>query len=257
MNAVQQIRTSGTHLTRRIARRLLDLFFPPLCMSCRIRVSEPHALCATCWLAISFIEGALCARCGTPFESDPGGETICGACHAKPHDFGRARALFKYDEQSKGLILGLKHGDRLDHLPGLARWLTRAGDELLRSADIIVPVPLHRWRLWKRRYNQAALLAEQLSRHSAKPHRPLLLERTRQTPSQGEMPSAKARRRNVLSAFKVPAQMRDQVRGKRILLIDDVFTTGATVDACARALKRAGAAQVDVLTVSRVVRPGS
>ena len=257
MNAMEQIRASGNSLARRLARPLLDVFFPPLCMSCRKRVSEPHALCASCWLAVPFIEGACCNKCGTPFEADPGGETVCGACHAKPHDFDRARALFKYDDASKALILGLKHGDRLDHLPGLGRWLTRAGDELLRSADIIVPVPLHRWRLWKRRYNQAALLAEQLSRQSGKPHRPLLLERTRHTPSQGEMPSAKARRRNVLSAFRVPSGVREQVRGKRILLIDDVFTTGATVNACARALKRAGAAQVDVLTASRVVRPGS
>ncbi len=254
---MEQIRASGNGLVRRFGRMLLDVFFPPLCMSCRKRVSEPHALCAACWPTISFIEGACCLKCGTAFETDPGGETVCGACHAKPHDFDRARALFKYDDASKGLILGLKHGDRLDHLPGLARWLARTGDDLLRSADIIVPVPLHRWRLWKRRYNQAALLADQLSRRSGKPHRPMVLERTRAAPSQGEMPSAKARRRNVLSAFRVQPGMREQVRGKRILLIDDALTTGATVDACARALKRAGAARVDVLTVSRVVRPGS
>src|SRR5215469_8676998 len=201
MNPIGQIASGGNKFARRLTRTLLDLLFPPLCMSCRKRISEPHALCPSCWLAVSFIEGALCARCGTPFELDPGGETVCGACHARPHDFDRARALFKYDDASKGLILGLKHGDRLDHLPGLTRWLARAGSDLLDSADIIIPVPLHRWRLWKRRYNQAALLAEQLSRQSGKPYRPLLLERTRPTPSQGEMPTAKARRRNVLSAF--------------------------------------------------------
>ena len=165
--------------------------------------------------------------------------------------------MFKYDDASKGLILGLKHGDRLDHLPGLARWIGRAGSDLLASADMIVPVPLHPWRLWKRRYNQAALIAEELSHLSGKPHCPLVLQRTRNTPSQGEMPSAKARRRNVLAAFKVPSEKRAEVSGKKILLIDDVLTTGATLDACARALKRAGARSVDVLTVSRVVRPGS
>jgi len=243
-------------LADRIARTVLDLLFPPLCMSCRRRVSEPHALCAACWATISFIEGAVCAKCGTPFEADPGSETICGLCHAKPHYFDRARSLFKYDDASKGLILRLKHGDRLDHVPGLTRWLARAGSELLAGTDVIVPVPLHRWRLWKRRYNQAAILAKHLSELSGKPHRPLALVRTRPTPSQGEMPSAKARRRNVLSAFKVPPKHRAELRGRNILLIDDVLTTGATLDACARALKRGGAARVDVLTVSRVVRPG-
>lgn len=241
---------------RRIGRLFLDIFFPPLCMSCRKRVAEPHALCPACWSAIAFIAGAVCAKCGTPFESDPGGETLCGPCHANPHSFDRARSLFKYDDASKGLVLGLKHGDRLDHVPGLARWLGRTGAELLNNTDMIVPVPLHRWRLWKRRYNQAALLAEQLSRWSGKPHLPLLLQRTRPTPSQGEMTSAKARRRNVLGAFKIPPGSRENLRGRRVLLVDDVFTTGATLDACARALKRAGVARVEVLTLARVVRPG-
>ena len=255
MTRLQEIVAPG-YLAHRIVRTVLDVFFPPLCMSCRRRVSEPHALCATCWAAISFIESAVCAKCGTPFEADPGSETICGSCHAKPHHFDRARSLCKYDDASKALILGLKHGDRLDHVPGLSRWLARAGGELLVGADLIVPVPLHRWRLWKRRYNQAAILAKHLSGISGKPHRPLVLVRTRPTPSQGEMPSAKARRRNVLSAFKVPPEQRVELRGRNVLLVDDVLTTGATLDACARALKRGGAARVDVLTVSRVVRPG-
>src|SRR5947209_8518946 len=131
MNGIQEIRASGKRVVQRAGRVVLDTFFPPLCMSCRKRIADPHALCATCWLAISFIEGALCARCGTPFDADPGGETFCGPCHAHPHDFDRARALFRYDDGSRGLILGLKHGDRLDHLPGLARWLARAGYEVL------------------------------------------------------------------------------------------------------------------------------
>lgn len=243
-------------MLRQSARAVLDIIFPPLCMSCRKRVSDPHALCPECWLGISFIEGAMCAKCGMPFEADPGIETICGPCHASPHAFDCARSLFKYDDASKGLVLGLKHGDRLDHVPGLARWLGRCGAALVNDADVIVPVPLHRWRLWKRRYDQSALLAEELSRQSGKPHKPLLLERTRPTASQGEMPSAKARRRNVLGAFRVPARHRSGIQGAKILLIDDVFTTGATLNACARALKRAGARKVDVLTVSRVVRPG-
>ena len=242
---------------RRGVHAVLDLLFPPLCMSCRARLFEPHALCASCWSAISFIDGALCARCGMPFDIDPGGETICGPCHAKGPDFDRARALLRYDDASKSLILGFKHGDRLDRAPAFARWLERTGRPLLVETDMIVPVPLHRWRLWKRRYNQAAILGERLARLCGRPHDPRLLERKRPTPSQGEMPSAKARRRNVLGAFRVPPGKTAQVRGRNILLVDDVFTTGATLNACARALKRAGAARVDALTLARVVRAGS
>ena len=233
----------------------LDLVFPPLCVACKARIGEPHALCAACWNAMTFVEGACCTRCGMPFEVDPGDETLCGPCHAKPRDFDRARAILQYDDASKRLILAFKYADRLDHAPAFARWLERAGRALLAEADVLVPVPLHRWRLWKRRYNQAAVLAERLARLSGKPHAPLLLERKRQTPSQGTMPSAKARRRNVLGAFRVPEQQRALVQGRRVVLIDDVFTTGATLDACARALKRAGAAGVDALTLARVVRP--
>ncbi len=206
---------------------------------------------------MSFIDGPLCARCGMPFDIDPGGETICGPCHAKAPDFDRARALFRYDDASKALILRFKHGDRLDSAPAFARWLERTGRPLMAEADLIVPVPLHRGRLWKRRYNQAAILAKGLARLSSRPHDPLLLHRSRATPSQGEMPSAKARRRNVQRAFAVPVAKAARLNGQNILLVDDVFTTGATLNACARALKRAGAARVDALTLARVVRAGS
>ena len=244
-------------LARRGAQRALNLIFPPLCVACRMRVGEAHALCASCWNAISFIEGALCSCCGSPFEVDPGGETVCGACLARPHDFARARSLFRYDDASKPLILAFKHGDRLDHAPAFARWLERTGKPLFTDAELLVPVPLHRWKLWRRRYNQAAVVAEGLSRLVGRPHDPLLLEKRRATKSQGEMPSAKARRRNVLNAFRVLPEKVARVRGRNILLIDDVFTTGATLNACARALKRAGAARVDALTLARVVRPQS
>jgi ComF family protein len=250
-----------THSLPGVARagtlRLLNLIFPPLCASCRMRVGEAHSLCASCWNAISFIEGPLCSCCGSPFEVDPGSETLCGACMARPHDFARARSLFRYDDASKPLILAFKHGDRLDHAPAFARWLERTGIVLFVECDLLIPVPLHRWKLWRRRYNQAALVAERLSQMTGIPHDPLTLEKRRATKSQGEMPSAKARRRNVLGAFRVPPAKVDSVRGKRILLVDDVFTTGATLNACARALKRAGAAKVDALTLARVVRPQS
>jgi ComF family protein len=254
MSGGRQITLSAGSIARRGFRAALDTIFPPLCMSCRARLSDPHSLCAACWSAISFIDGPACARCGVPFEVDAGDETVCGPCHAKPHDFDRAVALFRYDEASKPLILTFKHGDRLDQAPAFARWLERSGRPLLDQVDLIVPVPLHRSRLWRRRYNQAAVLAEGVARLCERPHDPLVLERKRPTPSQGEMPSAKARRRNVLGAFRVRPDKADRVKSRSILLVDDVFTTGATLDACSRALKRAGAARVDALTLARVVK---
>lgn len=161
----------------------------------------------------------------------------------------------KYDDASKQAILALKRADRLDLVRLFSQWLGSAGRELIRAADIVVPVPLHRRRLWQRRYNQSALLAQRLVSGAGKQFDPFLLVRTRPTPSQAEMPSPKARRRNMQGAFRVPENRRRQVAGKVILLVDDVLTTGATVEACARALKRAGAAKVLVLTIARVARP--
>ena len=257
MAFAREITQSLPGVARRSAVRALNLIFPPLCVSCRMRVGEAHALCAACWNAISFIEGPLCSGCGSPFEVDPGSDTLCGACLARPHDFRQARSLFRYDDASRPLILAFKHGDRLDHAPAFARWLERTGRPLFADAELLVPVPLHRWRLWKRRYNQAAVIAEGLAKITGLPHDPLVLEKRRGTKSQGEMPSAKARRRNVLNAFRVPPERAVRVRGRNIILVDDVFTTGATLNACARALKRAGAARVDALTLARVVKPAS
>jgi len=240
---------------RRIRRAALDFLFPPLCISCRARVVEPHSLCSECWKDIHFIDGPVCQQCGTPFDVDPGSETTCGACHLKPHDFDIARAAMRYDEASKPLLLRFKHADRLEYAPAFARWLERTGRAMLAETDLVVPVLLHRWRLWKRRYNQAAIIAARLSRLSAKPWDGMALIRKRPTQSQGAMPSAKARRRNVLGAFRVAPNA--NLKGKTVLLVDDVVTTGATLDACARALKRAGAARVFALTLARVVRAPS
>jgi ComF family protein len=159
----------------------------------------------------------------------------------------------RYDEASKDAILAFKHADRLDLVPTFARWLERVGGNMLAECELIVPVPLHRLRLWTRRYNQSAELARILSRLCGKPYAPETLERVRPTPSQGEMHSAVARRRNVAGAFRV--NVKSKLEGLSVLLVDDVLTTGATADSCARALKRSGARAVFVLALARVVRP--
>jgi ComF family protein len=235
-----------------IGRRTLELLFPPLCLACREPVGSEGGFCAECWGLLTFLDGPACACCGTPFPADPGEGALCAACLASPPAFSRARAILSYDEESRGAILALKHADRLELVPGFARWLARIGRPLLEACDLIVPVPLHRTRLWRRRYNQSAELARRLARDAGRTFEPLALERRRATASQGAMPSARARRKNVLSAFRVPD--RAKVRGSRILLVDDVITTGATVEACARALKRAGAADITVLALARVVK---
>ncbi|HEX3754095.1 MAG TPA: ComF family protein [Rhizomicrobium sp.] len=231
----------------------LDLVFPPLCQVCRAPVGAGGGVCATCWSTITFLDSPACACCGIPFPVELGeAESLCAACHGRRPAFDTARAILAYDEHSRVAVLALKHADRLDLVPGFARWLARVGKPALADSDLIVPVPLHPWRLWRRRYNQSAELARRLARDGNLPADPFALVRTRSTPSQGAMASARARRRNVLAAFKVPEAAR--VAGRRILLIDDVLTTGATAESCARALKRAGAVKVHVLALARVVR---
>ena len=233
------------------AKAMLDMLFPPLCMGCRTEVSQP-GFCPACWSGMTFLEGPGCRCCGLPFAVALEGDNLCAACLAKPPAFDRARAILAYDEKSRSAILALKHADRLDLVPGFSRWLSRSGSALLKDSDLVLPVPLHPWRLWRRRYNQSAELARRLARDWALAFDPSALARTRPTASQGAMASARARRRNVLGAFKVPDPAR--VAGRRVLLVDDVLTTGATVESCARALKRAGAARVHVLVLARVVK---
>ncbi len=237
---------------------MLDALLPPRCLACRVVVDSPGALCADCWQGLDFIAGPVCHACGTPFAFEIGPRALCGACAARRPRYDRARSALIYNDRSRDLILGLKHGDRTEVAPSLARWLGRAGAELLAEADIVAPVPLHRWRLLARRHNQSALLAHALMTHapSGAGDRlvPDLLVRRRRTPSQGGL-NARERRRNVAGAFAVRPAWRDRLAGKRVLLIDDVHTTGATLEACARALRRAGAAGMDALTVARVVRP--
>lgn len=233
---------------------MLDLLYPPLCLVCRAPVGEPRALCSNCWKGLTFLEPPLCACCGLPFEFDPGADSLCAACLADPPAFDRARAAVAYDDAAKGAILALKRADRLEFAQLFSLWLKRTGQALLDEADIIAPVPLHWRRLWMRRYNQSAILAQRLAHLTGKAFEPQALLRTRPTPSQGEMVSVKARRRNMQGAFKVNPKRGPAFERRTVLLIDDVLTTGATLEACARALKRAKAEKVLVLTVARVAR---
>lgn len=237
-----------------LARWTLDTLLPPGCMLCGEPVAEPGRLCAVCWPKLDFIAAPLCPCCGTPFTLPVPDGLLCGACIAKPPRYRRARAALVYGGGGRDLVLRFKRADRTDLARGLADLMARAGADLLKDADLIVPVPLHRRRLWRRRYNQSALLAQALGRRSAKPVLPDLLQRLRATPSLGGL-GRQERRRALAGAIHINPAHRAVLCGKSVLLVDDVFTTGATAGACLRALLQAGAAAVDILTLARVVRP--
>jgi ComF family protein len=241
--------------------RVLDLLLPPRCLGCGDLVEVQGTLCPPCWLAITFVAEPLCRRCGLPFafESEdpavlPGAAGYdCGACLAEPPPYSRARAVMRYDDASRPLLLGFKHGDRTEAARPFAGWMARSGAELLAEAEVVAPVPLHWRRLIARRYNQAALLSQPLARLAGAAAVPDLLLRRRATPSQGRLSRAE-RQRNVAGAFAVNPARAALLTGRRLLLVDDVMTTGATVSACARAALTAGAAAVDVLVLARAVR---
>jgi ComF family protein len=242
--------TGVARTARRAATLLLDAFLPPQCLACAAPVGRPGQLCAGCWSGLRFIGPPQCARCGAAFELDMPAGTLCGVCLQAPPIYDRARAAFGYDGVGRSLVLGFKMADRTYCVPAFAAWLERAGASLIADADLLVPVPLHRWRLFARRFNQSALLARALARGTGKPWSPSVLMRRRATPSQATLPAAE-RRRNVRGAFTVPARARALIAGRRVLLIDDVLTTGSTVNACAETLLKAGAGAVDVLTLAR------
>lgn len=245
-----------TAFARQAARVALDAILPPTCLSCAAATAEPGTLCSACWAKIVWLGPPLCACCGLPFPVDgsPIAEMLCVGCSRERPVFVRARAAFGYDEASKGLVLGFKHADRLHGAPAFARWLARAGADMLESADLLCPVPLHWTRLAWRRFNQSAVLAREVGKLAGKPYVGDLLVRRRRTPQQGEL-GVDARRRNVRAAFAVPRRHLARVEGARIVILDDVLTTGATVSECAAALLKNGARAVDVLTLARVVRP--
>lgn len=228
-------------------------------------VGEHGTLDPAYWARLNFIQPPFCASCGSPFphriepDADAAAndaaqehQLVCGACLQDHPAYHRARSVWRYDDAARGLILKFKHADGTQLAPLLSGYLHRAGHELWDSADLILPIPLHRWRLLKRRYNQANLLAALLARRTGIPYAPHLLRRIRATESQGHK-TRDQRRQNVADAFHLPEKYRGRVDGKRIILIDDVLTSGATVEACVTLLRRHGAASVDVLTLAKVI----
>jgi ComF family protein len=233
------------------ARLALDIALPTLCVACR----EPVAgvgVCAGCWAKLSFIAPPYCPRLGIPFVYDPGAGLLSMEAIANPPAYARARAAVRYDDVARTLVHALKYQDRTDLAPAMGRWMARAGEELLCDADVLVPVPLHWRRGWSRRYNQSGALARAIKRHSGVTVATDALRRIR--PTQQQIGLSRAQRAsNVQGAFRVPDDRKAHIHGRRVVLIDDVLTSGATSDACARALLRAKAAQVDVLVFARVV----
>lgn len=240
---------------RGLGRRVIDFALPPICMACRAAVDQPGCLCATCWRGMEFIERPYCDRLGTPlpYDADPlDGPAISSAALADPPAYARARAVAAFGEVARDLVHALKYADRLDVAPPMARMMARAGADILGDADALIPVPLHGLRLWRRRFNQSAALAQAVGREAKIQVRTSWLTRARATVPQVGLDRV-ARAQNVAGAFLVPAAARAELRGRRVVLIDDVLTTGATIDACAKALTRAGAGRVDVLVFARVV----
>ncbi|MEM7173495.1 MAG: ComF family protein [Pseudomonadota bacterium] len=231
----------------------LDLVLPPLCLSCHEPVTQNGVLCAACWESVAFLAPPWCEICGFPFDYDQGDQAICGDCAASPPPFDQCRSVMRYGDVSKSMIMAFKHADRIDVTKAFGGWLGRIGGAMTEQADLIVPVPLHWRRLLSRRYNQAALLAQVLSRQFSVSYGPDYLIRKKATVSQGRL-SAAARHRNVQGAFFIPDKHRSKIAGRKVLLVDDVMTTGATVHACTNTLLRAGAARVQVLVLARVFR---
>ena len=229
----------------------IDFVLPPRCIISGEEVDQHGTVSPESWASLRFISKPFCSCCGFPFEFFSGEDTLCASCLQTAPYFRKARAALFYDDASKPMILSFKHGDQLHAAECFRPWLLTAGHDLLQEADIIVPVPLHPLRLMKRRYNQAAIIANMLSKETDIPYIADLLQRKRVTQSQGHK-NKEQRRKNVRGAFVVSPKYSETVQGKKILLIDDVFTSGATVNECARILKKSSACQVDVLTLARV-----
>ena len=227
---------------------MLDFALPPRCAGCGTIVPDVHSFCADCWKTVEFLGDGGCRCCGLPLQATE--QTSCARCLAQPPKIARTRSAVAYDELSRRLAIALKYGRKV----AIARTMAHYMAPLIEAAGepILVPVPLHRTRIWSRGFNQSALVARELSRRLTVPTDPVLLRRIRRTPPLKGM-SPVQRRKTVSGAFRVTDK--SAVAGKTIILVDDVLTTGSTAEACARVLRRAGAARVELVTWARVVKP--
>lgn len=242
---------------RRLGTAALGLLLPPRCIGCGEGVTRQGELCATCWAGLRFLQPPWCRLCGRPLPHAAADAPLCGPCAQEPPGYDRARAALAYDEASRRLVIAFKHGDRLAGVPAFAKWMAAVGAELLADADIVTPVPLHRWRLLWRGYNQAGLLGGRVAALAGRPWCPDLLRRRRATVSQQGLGGQQRQENITAAAFAVPTAYQARIEGAKVVLVDDVLTTGATVSACALVLRRNGAARVDVLALARVVRDGA
>lgn len=238
-----------------------EAVLPPRCPVSGDFVDEHGMVAPKVWQELDFIIDPMCQKCGMPFGFDAegggieGDDHLCVSCLSYPPDYHKARAAVHYNDGSKDMVLAFKHGDQTHLARSFIPWMKQAGRDILNDVDVILPVPLHRWRLLKRRYNQAALIAERLAEEVGIDLWVDGLIRRRATPAQGYL-KIEERKKNVKKAFAVNPKYGEAFKLKNIVLIDDVYTTGATVNECTRVLKQEGAARVDVLTLSRVVKDG-
>lgn len=247
-----------TALHRRVRagmRPILDFVFPPACAGCGSPVQASNLLCGQCWSEMDWIEQPYCAVSGLPFSWDLGAEMTSPDVIANPPVYDRARSVTRFGETARKLVHQLKYHDRTDLACIMASWMMRAGSECLQDpASLVVPVPLHRLRLWKRRYNQAGLLAQSLAQQSGLIYAPQIVQRIKATRQQVGL-SEDERRSNVRGAFQLGPLPQGGLAGRTVVLIDDVWTTGATLEACCRLLRRADVGQIYILTFARVVEP--
>ncbi|KKB96192.1 DNA utilization protein GntX [Candidatus Arcanobacter lacustris] len=231
-------------------RKILDLIFPPKCLICGSLIASMPGLCSNCWANINFISKPACAKCNLPFEYDFGEDVICGACTASKPLYHKAKSVFIYDDFSKPLLHGLKYQDKTHLAPYLASLMRIAAGDLLSYSDIIIPVPLHKKKLLSRLYNQSALLSLYLHKSTKIPFEPNLLIKHKNTKTQTGL-TKKQRLSNIKGSFMINEKFIYQVKDKNIMLVDDVITTGATINACTRLLLKYGANKVNILTLAR------